>query len=623
MARTLDRLTLVRFVSRTPAWVRIVLSLVSIVLGAVIVLRPTTALDVLALLLGGGMVLTGVLELAGIREPSGERSGERAGIGEPGEARARTDRRTRRWQRALPLGWIALGIFVLAWPGLTVRGVAVITGILLLVNGAAGLGTTLRGDRGWDDRIADAAFGTTGVILGALALVWPDITLLIVAVVFGAFLIIRGIIDLFATLRRRREERAGPVRRGPVRRWGRTVVALASVVVAVAATIATAPLREGSTVIDEFYAAPRSIPHEPGRLVRAEPFTREVPTDARAWRILYTTTALDGSIRVASGLVVVPTADTDRQWPVVDWNHGTTGFAQHCAPSLQERPFWSGGMYVIKKVIAQGWAMVATDYIGLGTEGPHPYLFGRASATASLDAARAAREIDEANLSPSTVVWGHSQGGGAALWTGAIARDYAPEVWVRGVAAFAPASDPPALVDHVSDVTGGLIFASYAFAAFSDVYPEVTYSRYIRPGLEPVLRAMAGRCLTDPAIALSIVAVLGNTIDSTLFSTDPSYGELGTRLRENVAPTTIGPPVFLGQGGADSIVPKTTQDAYVKRVCADGQRIDYRRYAGYEHAQVMETYSPMIADAIAWTKARFDGVWFEGGVTCSTTDVAR
>lgn len=593
-----------------PAWVRIVLAAASIALGAVIVLRPTTALDVLALLLGGGMVLTGVLELAGIREA---RDGE-----------DRADERARRWRRGLSLGWVALGVFVLAWPGLTVRGVALITGILLLVNGAAGLGTALLKDRGWDDRIADAAFGTTGIIFGALALVWPDITLLIVAVVFGAYLIIRGISDLFATLRRRREERTGPTRRGPVRRWGRTAVALVSVVVAVAATIVTAPLREGSTVVDEFYAAPRSIPQEVGRLVRAEPFTREVPKDARAWRILYTTTALDGRVRVASGLVVVPTTgDTDRPWPVVDWNHGTTGFAQHCAPSLQERPFWAGGMYVIKKVIAQGWAMVATDYIGLGTEGPHPYLFGRASATASLDAVRAARELEEANLGPSTVVWGHSQGGGAALWTGAIAKEYAPDVWVRGVAAFAPASDPPALVDHVSEVTGGLIFASYAFAAFSDVYPGITYARYIRPGLEPVLRAMAGRCLTDPAIALSIVAVLGNTIDSDLFSTDPSYGELGTRLRENIAPTTIGPPLFVGQGGADSIVPQTTQDAYVKRVCADGQRVDYRRYAGYEHAQVMETYSPMIADAIAWTQARFDGVYDADAPTCATSDVTR
>ncbi len=599
-----------RLLSRMPVWVRVALAAASIALGVVIIARPTTALDVLAVLLGGGMVLTGVLELAD-----------------------RIDDRLGRGARAVAIGWIVLGVFVLLWPGLTVRAVAVITGLLLLVNGAAGLGTALGKDRTADQRIADAAFGVSGIVFGVLALGWPDITLLVVAVVFGAWLIMRGVVDLWGSVSAARRGRAqtllsetsadapassaAPPRAiRPVWRWARTAVALVSVAVAVVVAGATAPLREGSTVVDEFYAAPRSIPHEPGRLIRSEPFTREVPDGAVGWRILYTTTGHDGEIRVASGLVVVPAAESDRPWPVIDWNHGTTGFDQHCAPSLQARPFWSGGLYPVRKVLAQGWAIVATDYIGLGTEGTHPYLFGRESAYASLDAVRAARQLTEAHLGPSTVIWGHSQGGGAALWAAALAREYAPEVWVRGVAAFSAASDPPALVNHVPEVTGGLIFASYAFAAFSETYPDITYERYIRPGLQPVMRAMAQRCLTDPSIVLSIVAVVGTSIDPNLFATDPDYGSLGTHLRENVAPTEIGPPLFLGQGGSDSIVPQKTQDAYAKRVCDAGQRIDYRRYPGYEHAQVMETYSPMIADAIAWTQARFDGDYSDLPDTC-------
>lgn len=605
MARTgiWGKHALVRPLERMPAWVRIALSIASIVLGAVIVIRPTTALDVLALLLGGGMVLTGILSATG-----------------------RVDEGEGRWRGVLSIGWIVLGVFVLAWPGLTVRAVAIITGVLLLVNGAAGVGTALLKGRGWDDRIADAAFGVTGLIFGVLALVWPDITLLVVAVVFGGSLIIRGIVDLWGawarTRRRRREEKGAPEASVPKRRWGRAAIAIVSVTATVAFALLTAPLREGSTVVDDFYAAPRSIPHEPGRLIRAEPFTRDVPDKAVAWRILYTTTGVDGRVRAASGLVVVPEgAKPGERWPVIDWNHSTTGFAEHCAPSLQARPFWSAGLYPIKKVLTEGWAIVMTDYIGLGTAGPHPYLFGEASAYASLDAVRAAREIGEAQLSSSTVIWGHSQGGAAALWAGALARSYAPEVWVRAVAAFAPASDPTALVDHVGDVQGGLVFASYAFAAFSDIYPDITYPRYIRPGMQPVLKAMSERCLTDPSMALSVLAVLGTSADPDLFSTNPAYGPLGMRLRENSSPTSLGPPLFLGQGGSDSIVPQTMQDGYVKRVCADAQRLEYRRYAGYEHAQVMETYSPMVADAIAWTHARFEGE--SANAECSITDVPR
>lgn len=612
MARTgiVSRLAVARFLRKTPVWLRIAFAVASIALGAVVFLRPTTALDALAILVGAGMVLTGIIDLIEMPDISG--------LSKP--------RRIARL--ALPVGWIVLGIVVFAWPGLTVRALAVITGILLIVNGAAGLGSALLPNRAWDERVSDAAFGLTGIIFGILALGWPDITLLVVAIVFGAWLIIRGLTELWksvrALLRRgatsddEREDRPHRVR------WGRLVGAGLSVAVAVAAVIVTAPLRESVTSVGEFYTAPRSVPNEPGQLLRAEPFTREVPQDAEGWRILYTTTGLDGKIRVASGLVVVPTGgDPDRPWPVIDWDHGTTGYARHCAPSAQERPFWSGGLYPVKKLIAEGWAIVATDYIGLGTEGPHPYLLGPASAYASLDAVRAARQLDEANLGPSTVVWGHSQGGGAALWTGALAREYAPDVWIRGVAAFAAASDPPALVDHVSDVTGGLVFASYAFEAFSDIYPDITYARYIRPGLQPVMRAMSERCLTDPDMALSILAVVGTSIDPELFSTDPSYGPLGTHLRENVAPTTIGPPLFLGQGGGDSIIPIATQDAYAQRVCDAGQRIDYRRYAGYEHAEVMENYSPMVKDAIEWTKARFASEYEASAPRCSTTDVPR
>ena len=237
-----ERLTLVRLARRMPAWARITLSILSIVLGAVIVLRPTTALDLLALLVGGGMVLTGLLEATG-RVEEGER----------------------RWRGALAIGWIVLGVFVLAWPGLTVRAIAVITGLLLLAAGAAGITGAFAKGRGWDSRIADAAFGGTGVIFGILALVWPDITLLVVAVVFGAMLIMRGISDLWLTVRRRRDARraaqpaataaaAGP----PRRRWGRAAVAVLSVTAATLFAVVRAG--RGAQARDALWGHPDLLP---------------------------------------------------------------------------------------------------------------------------------------------------------------------------------------------------------------------------------------------------------------------------------------------------------------------------------------------------------------------------
>ena len=586
------RLALGRLHARLPEWVRLTVAIAALILGVVIVIRPTTALGVLAWLLGGGMVLTGVLELTG-RDREAARP---------------------RWHTVVGVAWLVGGAVVLVTPSLTVRAVAWVVGILLIIAGVLGLvGACARG-RTVDARVADAAFGASGVIFGVTALSWPDITLLVTAVVFGAWLIMTGALDLWTRLRRRRDARAD--RTPPGRRWGRAVMALVAVAAAVATALVTVPLREGSTVVDEFYAAPRDLPSEPGRLVRAEPFDGGIPSTADAWRILYTTTGVDGDVRVASGIVAVP-KEGEGRWPVIDWNHGTTGYAQHCAPSLQDRGMWSGAMYILPTLIAEGWAVVATDYIGLGTEGPHPYLIGPPSAYASLDAVRAARELTEADLGARTVVWGHSQGGGAALWTGGLAREYAPDVWVQGVAALAPASDPAGLVRDISGVTGGAIFASYALESFTRIYDDVGYDGYVRPGVQPVLREMAQRCLSDPSIVVSVAAALGLSGDPEVFSRSPALGPLGRHLVDNSAPLRQTAPLLVAQGGADSIIDVDVQTGFVERACAAGQDVDYRIYEGYEHTAVVERPSPLLVELVDWTRDRFAGLPVAEG--CATT----
>ncbi len=81
--------------------------------------------------------------------------------------------------------------------------------------------------------------------------------------------------------------------------------------------------------------------------------------------------------------------------------------------------------------LQQGYAIVATDYQGLGTPGPHPYLAVRPEAYSVLDSVRAVlkRFPDVANR---IVVIGQSQGGGAAFATVGIASGYAPELGIRG-----------------------------------------------------------------------------------------------------------------------------------------------------------------------------------------------
>ncbi|QEO16263.1 hypothetical protein FLP10_14530 [Agromyces intestinalis] len=590
-----------------PRWVRAVVGVVAIVLGAVILVRPTTALGVLAILIGAGLILTGILEAAGGGEHGGEHDGEHG-----------DGARTPRWRLLMAAIWVVLGVAVLAWPGLTVRALAVVVAIGLIVNGVLSAVSAFRASRTVDARVAAALLGAAGIVFGLLALLWPDITLIVVAVVFGARLIIIGALEFWHAVRGTARTTVTDAPPTVFARWARTIAAVLALVVAIGAGAVSATLRGGSPVVDEFYAAPRDVPDEPGRLIRAEPFTREVPDDALAWRILYTTTDLAGDAAVASGLVVVP-AEGDGDWPVVDWAHGTTGVAQQCAPSLLAQPFESGAMFLLPQIVEQGWAFVATDYLGLGTPGQHPYLVGPPSASAVLDARRAAAELDGARLGDRTVVWGHSQGGGAALWTGALADEYAPELELDGVAALAPAANLPALVDHLPDVTGGSIFGAFTVVAYSAIYDDVTTREYVRPGAEVTVRRIASRCLSEPGTAASLVTLFGLAQDPELLAEDPTTGAFGARLTENVPPPTISAPVFFGQGGADGLIVLDAQAPIVDDLCAAGARVDVRVVADRGHVPLVEPDSPLVPQLVAWTAARFAGEPVDDG--CSRTEL--
>ena len=577
---------LLRFARRLPRPVVVALAAATVIVGVILLIRPTTALGVLALLIGAGLVLAGLLELL-FPVTRGDRI-----------------------RMLLAAALVVTGIVVLVLPGLTVRALAIFVGVTLIVRGAVGFGTVLLGqERTVDRRVAEVLTGVAAIALGVLAMVWPDITLLVVAVVFGAALAIAGVAALLRMLSAHRTPR--PVSDSVARRWIRTISAVIAVLLAAGAVIASVTLREGTPVVDDFYAAPRTVPDEPGRLIRAEPFTRAVPTGAVGWRVLYTTTHGDDSPAVASGLVVAPASGADH--PVIAWHHGTTGYDRACAPSLAPEPFESGAMFVLDQLIGNGWAFVATDYVGLGTEGPHPYMVGDVSGRAELDAVRAARELEDAQLGEQTVAWGHSQGGGASLWSAAIAEQYAPDVPLDGVVALAPASDLPALVEGLSETEGGSVFAAFVISAYSALFPDVSFDRYVRAGAQVTVREMAKRCLAEPATLVSVLALIALKDDPDITASDPSTGPLGQRLKQNVPPAVSAVPILIGQGSGDEIVHSEMQSGYVTQLCGEGASVDFRAYGGLGHLSLVESGSPAIEEAIAWTRDRFAGAEARNG----------
>jgi acetyl esterase/lipase len=373
-------------------------------------------------------------------------------------------------------------------------------------------------------------------------------------------------------------------------------------IVRVAAWIASR-FRGGNRHPDAFYDPPASVPAAPGALLRQEPFTRGLPPGAMGWRVLYTSTRADGTPAVASGLVVVPSPRPDGPLPVIAWAHGTTGVARHCAPSLLDDPFGTGALLVLDRVLAAGWAVVATDYLGLGTAAPHGYLVGAEAARAVLDVVRAAPSVEGVGALGRPVVWGHSQGGGAALWTGQLAQSYAPDVPLLGVAALSPASDLVALAENLAVVRGGAVFASYTIRGMAATYPDIRLEDWVRPGGRSLVRIMAGRGLRGVEVVVGVIAAL--VAPRPLWSSDPATGALGARLAENVPRGPIDVPLLIGQGLADPLIRPDRQAAYAASLAEAGTAVDYRTYAGFNHTGVVGPDSPLIPELFAWTEARF------------------
>jgi pimeloyl-ACP methyl ester carboxylesterase len=360
---------------------------------------------------------------------------------------------------------------------------------------------------------------------------------------------------------------------------------------------------------DAFYAAPEPLPAKPGTLLKSEAFTRSVPAGARAWRILYTTTRAGDVPAVASAIVVVADPTLPGPRPVIAWTHGTTGVATGCAPSLLADPF--AHVPALAPLLAQGWVYVGSDYVGLGTPGPHPYLIGEGEARSALDAVRAARQMTELALDKQTVVWGHSQGGHAALWAAILAPRYAPDTSVVGVAAAAPASVLPALLLAAQDSIVGKILSSFVVRAYVDTYPEVGFDDIVRPGARLLVRDIARRCLAGRETLVSVAEAA--MLATPIFAVDPRTGPFGRRLDENIPRAPIEVPVLIAQGLTDELVLPRLQEDYVKARCDAGQRLEYRRYEGRDHLSLVAPDSPLTADLVRWTQERIAGGATEPG----------
>jgi len=143
----------------------------AVVVGLVLVFDVVAAVRTIGLLVGLALVVNGCLELV-----VGWSSGQRA--------------------RAVVLGGVLVvgGLLAAFWPEVTVWTLAVVTGVSLLVHGVGRLAVAFGDrDRGWGWLALAGAFN---VVVGILALSWPEATVRVLCVLLGIEIVVFGLLLL-------------------------------------------------------------------------------------------------------------------------------------------------------------------------------------------------------------------------------------------------------------------------------------------------------------------------------------------------------------------------------------------------------------------------------------------
>ena len=356
-----------------------------------------------------------------------------------------------------------------------------------------------------------------------------------------------------------------------------------------------------ATIPASFYEPPSPLPgNAPGDVIRSLPIA--APPGTRGFAVLYRSTAADGSPTAVSGVVYVPTIAATGPRPIVAWAHGTTGLGDDCAPSKTFANQTAPEMAIVTFVAQQGLAFVATDYEGLGTPGPHPYLVNVAEGRNVLDAVRAAQRIGDTGVTAASdvVVWGHSQGGGAAAFAAELKPTYAPELRVVGALVGAPAADFGSLASAATSSNPGFGFVVMALDGFAAAYPDVSLDRLLTEKGRAVAATIATQC--SDRILTSLSASPPSDLLAPAVSTDAA---LRDRLRENSAGyVRTDVPIFLYHGDADTVVPPDASKNILDRYCAIGVNAARKVYPGADHVSVILA---AVGDITAFVQARLAG----------------
>ena len=344
--------------------------------------------------------------------------------------------------------------------------------------------------------------------------------------------------------------------------------------------------------LTNFYTTPSPLPAgQPGELIRSEEFNEyQLPEGASAFRILYYSRSARGTDVAASGVVLTPDQPPPSGgWPVIAWAHGFTGTARRCAPSLMrnlnEGPFLS--MYV-----ELGYAVVATDYVGLGTNFRNASVDMQSNATDVIYSVVASRAAVP-QLGRKWVAMGESAGGLAALAVAELESDirdpdYLGSIAVSGIA------DAKEFYEQVAKANSPepLLFLAYGVQT---LYPPFQVDQILTKDAFAPYRRIEGDCAA--AVSSPVHQMLRPGWEDNYF------------VRQFFARNTVGQkpaygPLLIVSSYADPAMRTGMTRRIVTRMCKQRDKLQFHQYQGSDFAGVL---GDSVRDQLTWIQARFAG----------------
>ena len=360
------------------------------------------------------------------------------------------------------------------------------------------------------------------------------------------------------------------------------------------------------TALDPFYTPPDPLPTEPGTVVRVEPLTFDDSTftveGGTAYRMLYVSTRPDGTPAASGAMVFVPDvpAPADGR-KVVAWAHGTVGMGDACAPSrnpngTEDMAGW------LEQMMSLGWVVVATDYVGLGTPGVELYMVAQAEVNDVVNSVRALRKWEPAEAGSTYAVYGHSQGGHTALWSGHLAPAAAPELDLVGVAAAAPAAELPEIVGAQWDTAVGWVIGPEIVTSWTAVDPTLPVEGAVSSAGIDSTERLAEECITPAALE----GLIRNGLGGLYFDFDPmDSAPWATIVNEQTPdPLPAKMPVMIAQGTADQVVLAWPNALLQQDWCAAGSTLSMLWMGEIDHLAAAKTAGP---EVVGWIADRFAG----------------